>query len=147
MTYSTAHASVNVRGRKLVIETNNDLTKVSMLEGESTIKSGPNDMGGHIVHTGEQAIIRKGAPGQPNEIQISPIPESENDSLDEKVSMACQAKKTVYFDVRDRSTNGTGVNSFDGADGATQEIVPVETIPINLPTQYTVSPARISGGE
>lgn len=151
MTYTTAHTSVNIRGRKLVIETTNEMTKVSMLEGESTLRSGPNDLGGHVVHTGEQAIIRPTQPGQPNEIQIVPIPDGEMPQLDEKVSMACMAKKTVYFDVRERagSTDGDGLNSFNGADGATHEIVPVEVIPSSLPVQYTVSPARIttSGGE
>jgi len=89
--------------------------------------------------------------------------------------MACMAKKTVYFEVKERQvTNenpaasstasggeisggdntGTGasVTAFDGpavnSKGAgtttiVREIVPVEIVPVNLPVQYTVSPARI----
>jgi hypothetical protein len=146
MTYSTLHASMNIRGRKLVIETTNDMTKLSMLEGESTVRSGPNDLGGHIVHAGEQAIIRKAQPGQPNEIQIVAIPPGETEQLDEKVAMACTAKRTVYFDVRGSTrAEGGGLTSFDGTTTEAHEIVPVEIIPTNLPVQYTVSPARLTG--
>jgi hypothetical protein len=148
MTYSTSHASMNIRGSKIVIETNSEMTKLSMLEGESTVRSGPNDLGGHIVHAGEQAIIRKGQPGQPNEIQIMTIPESENDQLDEKVSLACMAKRTVYFDVRGSVTgDGSGQSPFDAANAAAHEIVPVEVIPTSLPVQFTVSPARLTSGD
>lgn len=156
MNYQTAHGSINVRGRKVVIEAGPDFTKVSMLEGESSIRAGAMDMGGQTVRAGEQAIIRRGAPGQPNDIRIQRIPQGEAPQLDDKVAMACMAKKTVYFDVREKSatTEGAGeggegpVTAFDGADGAggatsSTEIVPIETVPSELPTQFTVSPATI----
>jgi len=90
--------------------------------------------------------------------------------------MACMAKKTVYFEVRERtitndrasegaasdSTAGGGgggagseetggggaVTAFNGNTGGAssvtiREIVPVEIVPTVLPTQFTVSPARI----
>ena len=163
MMYSTSLASVNIRGRKVVIESGTDVTKISMLEGDSTVKSGPNDLGGHIVHAGEQAIIRRTQPGQPNEIQITRIPDGESQHLDEKVSMACMAKKTVYFEVREKANSASqtgaaeegsgsgGVTAFDGSGGGgtgstnTREIVPVEVVPTNLPVEFTVSPARLPG--
>lgn len=174
MNYQTPHGSVNVRGRKVVIEAGPDITKVSMLEGDSTVKGGTADLGGQIIKAGEQAIIRRGAPGQPAQVQIQAIPASELPKLDDKVAMACMAKKTVYFEVRERtvtgdrtgegaeSTGGTGdgggagseeggggaITAFNGNSGGAssvtiREIVPVEIVPTVLPTQFTVSPARI----
>lgn len=168
MTYQTAHASVNIRGRKVVIEARGDVTKVSMLEGDSTVRAGPQDVGGRTLQAGQQAIIRPGPPSQPNIVQIVPIPPQEATQLEEKVSIACMAKKTVYFEVREKTENsdkqnedpsGAGdgdggdnqgtspVTAFDGAtdgsNGTPREIVPVEVVPINLPVEFTVSPATI----
>jgi hypothetical protein len=169
MVYNTAHGSVSVRGRKVVIETDSNATRISMLEGESTVRAGNMDMGGHILRTGEQAIIHRAAPGQPNQIEIQKIPPAEVSRLDDKVAMACMAKRTVYFEERERqsgsdaigqpgsdsSTSGSGsrVTAFDGSNGSTssagggggstREIVPIEIVPTNLPTQFTVSPATI----
>ncbi len=176
MNYQTPLGSVNIRGRKVVIEASQDVTKISMLEGDSTVKAGAADLGGYTVKTGEQAIIRRGAAGQPAQVQIQKIPPSEAPQLDDKVAMACMAKKTVYFEVRERRVDGgdrTGgqdgasgsgssgggggddagggggsVTAFNGNGGGAssvtiREIVPVEVIPVVLPTQFTVSPARI----
>lgn len=170
MTYQTSHGSINIRGRKLVIETTKEVTKVSMLEGDSTVKAGAMDMGGHTIHAGEQAIIRQGKDGQPNSIQISRIPDNEATNLDEKVSMACMAKKTVYFEVREQKTNenrgpegaagaanenagGTAggdngtpsgpISAFDDAtpNAPIREIVPVVIVPINLPRDLAETPS------
>jgi hypothetical protein len=151
MVYQTPHGSVKIGGRKVVIQAEKDVTKISMLEGESTVRGGPMDMGGHTVHAGEQAIIRPGPPGQPNIVQISKIPEKEMPKLDEKVSMACTAKKTVYFDVRNRSDGDAsdgnadgGVTAFDrdGDNVPIREIVPVQVVPSTIPVDLTMSPAR-----
>lgn len=193
MNYQTPHGSVNIRGRKVVIEAKPGVTKISMLDGDSTVRAGSMDMGGHMLKTGEQAIIREGARGQPNTIEITRIPPAEMPVLDEKVAMACMAKRTVYFEVRERTveqadlaktaaaptaadarpaptptdsaagaetpatggavaTTGT-VRAFDGNSAPTstttstvtiREIVPVEVVPVNLPVQFTVSPATIT---
>lgn len=166
MTYQTPLGSVNIRGRKIVIEAQPDVTKISMLEGDSTVRGGPQDLGGHTLHAGEQALIRRGPPGQPNIVEVRPIPPAEAPQLDEKVAMACMAKKTVYFEVREKRENssdggadgadsplggGSGseggpVTAFDGSTSTNSpnvEIVPVEVVPINLPVQFTVSPATI----
>jgi len=71
--------------------------------------------------------------------------------MDDKVSMACMAKKTVYFEVAERKTTGDGaatgpVTAFDGKATTEQEIVPVEVVPADLPVQFTVSPARLGSG-
>lgn len=161
MNYDTAFGSVNIRGRKVVIEAKKDVTRISMLEGESTVRAGVMDMGGHTLRAGEQATIRPGPAGQPNIIQIGKIPEGEKLLLDDKVAMACAAKKTVYFDVKEQKTStqpGSGeaagagdgptpsgpVTAFDDASSPTplREIVPVQVVPIELPVKHTMTPAR-----
>ena len=102
MTYSTALGSVNIRGQKLVIQSDDKETKVSMLDGESTIKGGDQDLGGEQLKSGQQAIIRPGKNGGKSIITIQPIPDAEKPALDDKVAMACMAKKSVYFEVRER---------------------------------------------
>lgn len=188
MNYQTPQGSVSIRGRKVVIEATSGVTKISMLEGDGTVRAGSMDMGGHQLKSGEQAIIREGGAGQPNSIAVARIPPGEMPALDEKVAMACMAKKTVYFEVRERQVDGpvstaaavipeTGtaprqstsdtaagadntagttnapsgvVRAFDGNSAASptssvtiREIVPIEVVPVNLPVQYTVSPATI----
>lgn len=139
MVYETPHGSVNIRGQKIVIEAFPNETRISMLEGESTVKAGTMDMGGHTVHAGEQAIIRSGLPGQPNIIQIVKIPPAQMPRLDQRVAMACMAKNTVYFEVRER-----GGNPFAGGadDVPLREIVPIEVVPSTIPVDLTMSPAR-----
>jgi hypothetical protein len=173
MTYDTPNASIKIRGRKLVMEATDNMTKVSMLEGESTIQAGPTDTGGHVVKAGEQAIIRRDVLGQTTRVEIRPIPPQEMPALDDKVAMACMARKSVYFEVKeksetlaaDESANETGgaaagasgegdtafspVTAFDGgsssaSSGVVREIVAVEILPPTLPVEYTVSTASIT---
>lgn len=169
MNYNTPLGSVNIRGRKVVIEASGEITKISMLEGDSTVRAGPQDLGGQTIHAGEQATIRRGPPGQPNIIEIARIPPAEAPKLDDKVAMACMAKKTVYFEVREKPGDNSGgedsggggttgggeggegdggpITAFDGNTGTSsvtnREIVPIEVVPANLPVQFTVSPATL----
>lgn len=137
MVYLTPHGSINIRGRKLVIEVRENFTKVSMLEGESTVRAGATDPGGRNVQTREQAIISRREPGQPLALQTIQIPDPEMPALDEKVTLACMARRTVYFDVQD------SVNAFSGSPTAPGEIVPLEVVPGRPPVEFTVSPASL----
>lgn len=172
MNYATALGSVNIRGKKVVIEATDDETKISMLEGDSTVRGGDTDLGGQVVKSGQQAIIRKNRAGGPNQVIIRQIPPAEAPALDDKVAMACMAKKTVYFEVREKKdalaigggenttsagpTNDTGttgdsstVSAFDSTTPTTSssvsrgEIVAVPVVPSELPVQFTVSPATL----
>jgi hypothetical protein len=171
MNYSTALGSVNIRGKKVVIEANDGQTKISMLEGDSTVRGGAMDMGGQTLRSGQQAIIRPGGSGQPNRILIQNIPSNELPGLDDKVAQACMAKKTVYFEVREKqslalgdgpkaaaegsekspaaNSEGSPVTAFDGntanntSSVSVGEIVVVPTVPTQLPVKFTVSPATI----
>ena len=157
MTYQTPHGSVNIRGKRVVNEAAADVTKISMLEGESTVRAGETDMGGHALRAGQQAIIRAGRGGQPSAIEILTIPPPELPKLEERSTLACAAKKTVYFEARERPNDGlpevagadAPVTAFNsdaaGDDIVQQEIVPVTIVPTTLPTEYTVSPATLVG--
>lgn len=149
MTYATAHGSINVRAKRVVVEAGDRETKISIIEGESTVKGGDLDLGGQMLKAGQQAIIRPGSQGQPSSIQIGPIPDNERASLEEKVTMACMAKKTVYFEVRERqvtteeaaqiaaSNNGAaptdGVTAFDSTADNGNRTSPINLTPGNQP--------------
>jgi hypothetical protein len=141
MTYKTPHASVNIRGRKLVIEVNEGVSKISMLEGDCTVRGGDLDMGGRILHVGEQAIVSPGPVGQPNLVEIVKIPDNEMSTLEEKVTMACMSKRTVYFETRDQ---GPG-NAFGGDQASGPEIVAIPVVPTNLTPDITISPSTLTG--
>lgn len=146
MVYETPHGSVTIRGRKIVIEVDPDVTRISMLEGESTVRAGALDGGGRVLRNGEQAVIRTGAAGQPNSIEITPIPPSEMANLEDRVAMACMATRTVYFEVRDQASGGGGINlitAFDASAGTSSEIIAVPVVPSTLPVQFTISPANL----
>lgn len=171
MTYQTQLGEVNIRGRKVVIEATNEFTKISMLDGDSTVRAGEGALAGHNIKAGEQAVIRRGTSGQPNQIQISRIPPNEVPQLEEKIDMACKAKKTVYFEVRERAADAKElaaeaagasaeetaaaasegpVTAFDGnsavnstGPGIRREIIPIEVVPPRMPVENMISPSFI----
>ncbi len=145
MNYQTPFGTLNMRGRKAVIEVKDDTTTFSMVEGDSSIRSGELDMGGHTVHEGEQAIVKKGVDGQPNQVTIQDIPKDQKQRIQDKVTQACLARKTVYFEVGVKRPDGTygPATAFD-SDSTDQEIVAVPVVPASLPTQFTISASNIT---
>jgi hypothetical protein len=142
MTYHTPHAMVNIRGRKLVIEASDTVSTISMIEGDSTVHGGALDMGGRILRAGEQAVILPGAPGQPNRVEIGKIPSDRLSILEEKASIACMAKRTVYFDTRGTAEpDGSLANAFGGSTESPQEIVAIPVVPTNVSPDITISPS------
>lgn len=143
MNYSTPHGSVRVKGRRAVIEVTPEGTKISLLEGDVTVRAGPQDAGGQTLQPGQQAFI-----SLTGNIAIRPIPPSEAGAIDDKVTMACMARKSVYFDVREKQDDSLGGDrtAFDEDPDATQEIVAIEVTPPNLAPDVTVSAASIPRG-
>ena len=173
MNYQTQLAQVAIRGQKIVIESQDEITKVSMLDGESTVKGSGPDLGGTVLRAGEQALIRRQGNAAP-QILVQKIPPAEMQQLDDKLAQACMAKKPVYFEVRERAASdtsapatatsteeaaataaGTGapgaITAFDGNNATTstsnvvREIIAVPVVPVELPVNFTVSPAQIPG--
>lgn len=163
MLYATPHATVNIRGGKVVIEATPDTTIVDLLEGDLTVRSGDKDVGGQILRPGERAVIRTGPAGKEPVITVQPIPHDALSIDDRRVEMACNAKKTVTFEVIERraeegldrpgddqlvadgSASGEASDEVAGAAGDTQEIVANPTVPGNPPNNIVISPDRLPG--
>lgn len=149
MRYTTPHASIRVNARKLVIETNSEGTTISAIEGSATVQSGTLDVGGHTIETGQQIFV----PASGGAPQIGPIPREKMATLDDKVAIACMARKTVYFETaegkeeKEASLNGEEITAFDEAEDEGDEIVAVETTPEEIPVQLTVSAAKLPPAE
>lgn len=159
MNYTTPQASVNIRGGKVAIETNADETVIDLLEGDITVRGGSKDIGGQVLRPGERAVVRSAPAGLPPTITISRIPPEALQVSDERVSVACNAKKTVTFEAIERKAEegldtpadsaGTtaGVPPGDAAAGAdgNQEIVAKPTVPAQPPVNIVISPDRLPG--
>jgi len=155
MNYATPHAAVNIRGGKLSIKTNEEETIVYLLEGDATVRGGGRDRAGSLLRAGEQAVIRPGTPGQPPTVTVGPIDRAVVNSLDDKVTVACNAKKTVTFEtIEKKSEKGLDEPPNDSNPGSTpgggddtpdEEIVVRPTTPTAPPPVITISPDRVSG--
>lgn len=139
MVYATPHAEVNIRGRRVGISTGPDETVVYLLEGDVTVRAGERDASGHVLRPGEQAVIRPAGPGRPPTVTIGPIPHGLLRSLDDRVNVACTARRTVSFETIDRSGGDD--------DRGEQDIVARPTVPAELPPNLVVSPDRLPGTE
>ncbi len=145
MVYSTALASVNIRGGKIVMEAHPDETYVDLLEGDATVRGG-KDVGGQVLRPGERAIIRpSGAAGQPPSITIQPIPNEARKVDDERTGLACSARKSVTFEALARTTGEAGESEAAGADNSDQEITVHPAVPAAPPTNVVISPDRMPG--
>ncbi len=133
MIYSTPHATINIRGRKLTIEVFENETRVSLLEGDVTIIGDPRS-GGEKLQPGQQAIVHRDTPDSPVKTTIRAIPAEDNARIDDNASIACLSRRTVFFDVANRPGDDTS------------ELRPVEITPAQPPTSLTVSPTRIDNG-
>lgn len=162
MSYSTPQASVNIRGGKVSIETHGDETIIDLLDGDITVRGGSKDIGGQVLRPGERAVVRASPAGLPPTVTISQIPPEALQASDERVGVACNAKKTVTFEAIEQKAaegldipeDGTGTGApagspstadAAGADGGTQEIVAKPTVPAAPPTNVVISPDRLPG--
>jgi hypothetical protein len=124
MNYGTPEAGVNIRGGKVSIESNDNVTTIDLLEGDITVRGGGGkDGGGQIIHPGERAVIRPGLVGRPPQITISQIPPDQLQAADDRVSVACNAKKTVTFEVIEQKA-AKGLEELEVAKVATSEAKP-----------------------
>lgn len=150
MTYSTPHASVNIRGKKVGIRAAPQETTIYLLEGDITVRTGNRDPGGHVLRSGEQAVVRPGLIGQAPSVTISPIPPEMMQSVDDRVTVACNARKTVTFDMIERRAEAGPAGTSDLAAGFSDEeadeIVATPTVPAEQPNNIVVSQDRLPGG-
>lgn len=144
MNYSTEHGTVTIRGRKIAIQTNPNETIVYLIDGDVTVRTGKLDTGGHVLKSGERAIIRPGAAGAAATVTIDEIDKKFLTELDEKVTVACNARRTVSFETIEKTAEfgAAGGNPGDPA-GPNEEIVAQPAVPQTPPVNITVSPDRI----
>ncbi|MFZ5494826.1 MAG: FecR domain-containing protein [Verrucomicrobiota bacterium] len=176
MNYSTPHGNVNIRGGKVSIETTPEATHIDLLEGDITVRSsGGRDIGGQILRPGERATITPSPGGGQPTITVGPIPQAALQAADERTQTACNARKTVTFEViekkaeegldapeetapaaagadgtsQEETTGSAATNATDEAAGADdesdQEIVARPVVPESAPTSVVVSPDRLPG--
>jgi hypothetical protein len=135
MVYSTPQATLNIRGKKIVIETSNYETRVSVLEGDVTIQASHGGAG-QLLHGGQEAIVRSSSANETSSIvHVGQIPDERKQFLSDRVAMACIAKRTVYFEVVDRKND---------AGETTQDIQASAVVPTNKPTDFTISPSQLT---
>lgn len=145
MQYTTPNGSVRIKGGKVAISADDTGTTVALLEGDVTVQAGEMDAGGQVLQPGFQAFI----PNSGGPMQISRIDPQQLQALDEKVSAACMARKTVYFEAatrREDSRQAAGlddITAFEGEGEPDEEIIAIPTTPPNVPIQFTVSPANL----
>lgn len=102
MNYTTPHAVVNIRGRRVLIEATEQCTKISLLDGDVTVRGGGEfDVGGQILKPGQQAVIPGAPVGVEAPVAIRDIPEADRESMEKNVAEACMARNTVFFDIGD----------------------------------------------
>lgn len=164
MNYSTPNASVNIRGGKVAVSTDGNESTIYLLDGDITVRTGGRDTGGTLVRPGEKVTIRSGPPGRPPVVTVAPIESNMMSVLDDKVGAACAAKKTVSFETIEKKSEfgaegepqqeigGNGPAGTPPAapseDGTTEEVIVANpTTPSELPTNITVSPDRLPGGQ
>lgn len=165
MLYSTPQGSVNIRGGRVSIESNPVETIIDLLEGDLTVRHNDRDVGGQILRPGERATIRPAAaPGLKPVVSVGPIPREAMLTAEERTTTACNAKKSVTFEVIEKKAEAgldqpaveagapaEGTTPPDsesaGADGNEdgQEIVAKPTVPETPPTNIVVSPDRLPG--
>ncbi len=159
MNYSTPQASINIRGGKISIATTPSETTIDLLEGDITIQVGRLDPGGQLLRPGERAVIRASTTDRLPLISITPIPPELLQAVSDRTIIACNAKRTVTFEIIEKKA-GQGLesvapdfagpeapatNSGAGPAGATQEIVVKPTVPVQLPINIEISPSRLPG--
>ncbi|MFH1497526.1 MAG: hypothetical protein ABII82_06835 [Verrucomicrobiota bacterium] len=121
MRYTTPLVEVNIRAQKLVIETNDNQTVVSAIDGEVTLR-GEGFVGGEPLSSGQQAVITRSNLNQPPKIVIRPIPQEDMPVLGTKVAQACMARRTVYFDIAERENE----NNQPELELIVEEVTPVD---------------------
>jgi len=146
---TTPHATLSIRGKRVVIQTSLAGTTVSLLEGDVTARLGTDDASGQVLQPNQRAIIRQGRLGDPLRIVIEPIPEELRRDLEDRAAFACMARHTVYFDTEEGTPGASlrtrpGISVFETTEppgeGGLNPIPGIPPLP-EIPTY--VSPSEI----
>ncbi|HRE81758.1 MAG TPA: FecR domain-containing protein [Opitutaceae bacterium] len=146
----TPHGVVTLRGKQLVVETNEQGTVFSLLEGDLTARTLALENAGQRFTGGNRAVLRQQRLGDPLVVEVEPIPDSAKRGLEDKAAYACMARQTVYFDVGEDDPEGnlrgrSGISVFDSPDEEpTADVLrPLPVVPTIPENPTFVSPAEI----
>jgi hypothetical protein len=146
---TTPHATVSIRGKRVVIQTSVMGTTVSLLEGDVTARLGASDASGQVLLPNQRAIIRQGRLDDPLRIVIEPIPEELRRGLEDRAAFACMARHTVYFDTEEGTPGASlrarpGISVFSTTTPPDkEEVEPIPGVPPVPEIPTYVSPAEI----
>ena len=148
MSFKTRQADIIVHGGKLLLETDDTKTIVSLIEGdELTIRDDLNG-GWVILKAGDQAVITRISATTPSVIRTQLIPDGSIGTIKDTVTLASMARRTVYFEVADPKTKNSSANNtgsvFNRTENEEDTLVPVTVLPGTIPVANTVSPFRIT---
>jgi hypothetical protein len=125
MIYLTPQSQVKIRGKEVVIEVQEQETRVLLLAGDATVtpqNAAPGSVG-QTLHGGQMAIVQ---------IQVLPLDPDAASKVSPQVAAAERAQKIVVF----------GTVNVDGAPDIQARAV----VPVNLPVPLTVSPSTLRTG-
>ncbi len=125
MVYLTPQSQVNIRGKEVVIEVRDQVTRVLMLAGDATVtpsNSAPGSVG-QTLHGGQMAVVQ---------IQVMPLDQDAANKVATQVAAAERAQKVVVFGTTDA--------------GGASDIQARAVVPANLPVPLTVSPSTLRTG-
>jgi hypothetical protein len=169
-TLFTAQGQISIRDVQAVIAVHPTETVVSMLAGNASARTETLD-GGVQLQQGEQVILSNQISGKTVPLQVSAIPAAQMAQLTDFAAATNMARNSVYFapvtaaatasptaagsgtivgnkaqSTADSGSTSTG-SVFDDTSNSppSQNLQPVQLVPVNLPVQFTVSPARIGG--
>jgi hypothetical protein len=146
MELKTPHLMLQIRGKRIVVETNERQTVVSLIEGDVTVQAGDREGGGRTLTAWQRAVVKPILANDSFELVVEDIPESERRPLEDKAALACMARQTVYFDTGDgenaaiRAARG-GNSVFDQGDD--EVIRPIPVVPSIPEVPTFVSPSEI----
>ena len=169
----TPQAEVSAFGGRLVVTVSDAGTNVWVLEGSCTLRGDDTAMPKQLLRAGDMAAATRGAAGQPEQtiVRVEKISSAKLVALDDQLAEPSFARKIVYFEVKELpadASNASGgaaspqaalaegdkaagapVDAFGRSDSTptlSHVIVPVAVVPIELPVNFTISPARILSG-
>jgi hypothetical protein len=136
MIYATPHAQVRIRGKVVVIEVRDQDTRVTMVSGDATVtplNAAPGAVG-HVLHTGQMAIVTNSSAAAAGPIQVMAADPSVLNGFASQIAAAERAQKTVLFE------------TVNPAGGRPSEIQAKAVVPVDLPVPLTVSPSTLRSG-
>lgn len=127
MVYVSSHGKVKLNDNKVAIHVTAEDMTIIPVEGDVSVEIDTNNF--KSVKVGDKAILSNGV------ITIKKASDEEIKYAEERISVACRARKTVYFD---------SISKHDESPSEISEIVVIPIVPKDIPNGFIVSPAELN---